>query len=138
MRNAVLVDAGPLIALFDRDDTYHGKIVDFIKDKGFKFVTTTAVITEVSHMLDFNLRTQLAFFEWVMREGVILHPIMQDDMARIMELTQKYSDRPMDFADATLVVAAEKRGIRQILSIDSDFDIYRLPGKVMIENLFKE
>ena len=138
MRNAVLVDAGPLIALFDRDDTYHGKIVDFIKDKGFKFVTTTAVITEVSHMLDFDLRAQLAFFEWVMREGVILHPIEQDDMVRIVELTQKYSDRPMDFADATLVFAAEKRGIRQILSIDSDFDIYRLPGKVMIENLFKE
>lgn len=138
MRNAVLVDAGPLIALFDRDDTYHGKIVDFIKDKGFKFVTTTAVITEVSHMLDFDLRAQLAFFEWVMQEGVILHPIEQDDMVRIVELTQKYSDRPMDFADATLVVAAEKRGIRQILSIDSDFDIYRLPGKVMIENLFKE
>jgi len=138
MRNAILVDAGPLIALFDRDDTYHQKIVDFIKDKGFKFVTTTAVITEVSHMLDFDFRVQLHFFEWVMREGVILHPIEQDDMARIMELTQKYSDRPMDFADATLVVAAEKRGIRQILSIDSDFDIYRLPGKVMIENLFKE
>jgi len=138
MRNEVLVDAGPLIALFDRDDNYHQKIVDFIKDKGFKFVTTTAVITEVSHMLDFDLRAQLAFFEWVMREGVILHPIMQDDMTRIVELTQKYSDRPMDFVDATLVVAAEKRGIRQILSIDSDFDIYRLPGKAMIENLFKE
>jgi len=138
MRNAVLVDAGPLIALFDRDDNYHQKMVEFIKDKGFKFVTTTAVITEVSHMLDFDRRAQLAFFEWVMREGVILHPIEQDDMVRIVELTQKYSDRPMDFADATLVVAAEKCGIRQILSIDSDFDIYRLPGKVMIENLFKE
>jgi len=138
MRNEVLVDAGPLIALFDRDDNYHQKIVDFIKDKGFKFLTTNAVITEVSHMLDFDLRAQLAFFEWVMREGVILHPIMQDDMTRIVELTQKYSDRPMDFVDATLVVAAEKRGIRQILSIDSDFDIYRLPGKAMIENLFKE
>ena len=138
MQNVILVDAGPLIALFDRDDNYHGKIVDFIKGKGFKFVTTTAVITEVSHMLDFDLRAQLDFFEWVMREGVILHPIVQDDMVRIVELTQKYSDRPMDFADATLVVAAEKRRIRQILSIDSDFDIYRLPGKVMIENLFKE
>lgn len=122
MRNVILVDAGPLIALFDRDDNYHQKMVDFIKDKGLKFVTTTAVITEVSHMLDFDLRAQLAFFEWVMREGVILHPIEQDDMVRIVELTQKYSDRPMDFADATLVVAAEKRGIRQILSIDSDFD----------------
>jgi len=138
MRNAVLVDAGPLIALFDKDDAYHAKMVDFIKGKGFRFITTTAVITEVAHMLDFSVQAQLAFFEWVTREGVELHTIEQSDMVRIVELTRKYSDRPMDFADATLVVAAEKRGIRQIVSIDSDFDIYRLPGKVMIENLFKE
>jgi len=42
----------------------------------------------------------------------------------------------MDFADATLVVAAEKTGIKKIISIDADFDIYRLPGKVKIKNLF--
>jgi predicted nucleic acid-binding protein len=42
----------------------------------------------------------------------------------------------MDFADATLVIAAEKTGIKKIISIDSDFDIYRLPGKVKIEDVF--
>ena len=42
----------------------------------------------------------------------------------------------MDFADATLVIAAEERGIRQIISIDSDFDIYRLYNKMKIENIF--
>ena len=40
----------------------------------------------------------------------------------------------MDFADATLVIAAEERGIRQIISIDSD--IYRLYNKMKIENIF--
>jgi predicted nucleic acid-binding protein len=44
----------------------------------------------------------------------------------------------MDFADATLVIVAEKTGIRKIISIDSDFDIYRLPGKIKIENVFRE
>ena len=53
---------------------------------------------------------------------------------RIIDLTRKYSDRPMDFADATLVIAAEERGIRQIISIDSD--IYRLYNKMKIENIF--
>ncbi len=54
----------------------------------------------------------------------------------MIELTKKYRDRPMDFADATLVIAAEKTGIRHIISIDSDFYIYRLPGKVAIKNIF--
>ena len=137
MLNTILIDAGPLIALFDRDDNYHGKIIDFVKGKKLKFVTTTAVITEVSHMLDFNVDAQIQFFEGIMREGVLLQEIQQRDIARIIELTKKYSDRPMDFADATLVIAAEKTCIREIISIDSDFDIYRLLGKEMIRNVFQ-
>ncbi len=126
-----------LIALFDKDDNYHDKILDFIKDKKFKFVTTLAVLTEVSHMLDFNAKVQIMFFEWVMNEGVLLVEIHQKDISRIIELTKKYSDRPMDFADATILIAAEQTNIRSIISIDSDYDIYRLPGKIKIENVFK-
>jgi len=137
MLNTILIDAGPLIALFDRDDNYHVKIIDFIKGKKFRFVTTTAVITEVSHMLDFSVYAQIQLFEWIMKEGVILKEIQQKDIMRIIELTKKYSDRPMDFADATLVIAGEKTGIREIISIDSDFDIYRLLGKEMIRNVFQ-
>ena len=138
MLNTILIDAGPLIALFDKDDNYHNKIIEFLKDKKFKYITTNAVITEVTYMLNFSIEAQISLFEWIMKEGVLLQEIQQNDISRIVELTKKYRDRPMDYADATLVVAAEKTGINQIISIDSDFDIYRLPKKVKIENIFKE
>jgi predicted nucleic acid-binding protein len=138
MLSAVLIDAGPIIALFDKDDKYHKGIINFIKDTGYKFVTTTAVLTEVSYMLNFNVKAQISFFEWVMREGVILHEIDQRDIARIIELTKKYKDIPMDFADKNLILAAEQKKKKKIISLDSDFYIYRLPGKVMIENIFKK
>lgn len=137
MLNTVLIDSGPLIALFDRDDAYHDRIKSFIESTRYKFLTTNAVITETAHMLDFSVRAQITFFEWVLGEGVILTDIIQSDIARIIELTKKYSDRPMDYADATLVVVAERSGIRKIISIDSDFDIYRLAEKEPIENIFK-
>jgi len=138
MLNTVLIDAGPIIALFDKDDKYHKNIIDFIENKRYKFITTTAVLTEVSYMLNFNVEVQIAFFEWVMKKGVILHEIELKDIARIAELTKKYKDIPMDFADATLMVAAETRGIKKIITLDSDFNIYRLPGKIIIENIFKK
>ena len=138
MLNTVLIDAGPLIALFDRDDKYHTSIVEFIKNTNYRFISTTAVLTETMYMLDFNTAVQLSFLEWVMKEGVIIHEIKQSNIKRIIDLTKKYSDRPMDFADATLVIAAEERGIRQIISIDSDFDIYRLYNKMKIENIFAQ
>jgi len=134
--NTILIDAGPLIALFDKDDKYHKKVKEFVLKKQYKFVSTTAVLTEVSHMLDFNLNAQIDFFEWVMNNGLVLCEIQQQDIPRVIELTKKYADRPMDFADATLIIAAEKTGIKKIISIDADFDIYRLPGKVKIKNIF--
>ena len=138
MLNTVLIDAGPLIALFDRDDKYHTSIIEFIKNTNYRFISTTAVLTETMYMLDFNTAVQLNFLEWIMKEGVIIHEIKQSNIKRIIGLTKKYSDRPMDFADATLVIAAEERGIRQIISIDSDFDIYRLYNKMKIENIFAQ
>ena len=38
---------------------------------------------------------------------------------------RKYADRPMDFADASLMWAAEETGAREILTTDRDFEIYR-------------
>jgi predicted nucleic acid-binding protein len=134
--NAVLVDSGPLIALFDRSDAYHQRIISFIRDLSCRLVSTLAVLTEVSHMLDFSVNAQIDFLEWVMRGGLRLESIEQDDMAKLIGLIRKYRDLPCDFADATLVLAAEKTGIRSIISIDSDFDVYRLPGKILVRNIF--
>jgi predicted nucleic acid-binding protein len=134
--NTVLVDAGPLIALFDKDDRYHRRVKDFLSKGQYRFVSTAAVLTEVSYMLNFDVRVQIDFFEWVLKKGVLLCDVECGGIPRIIELMRKYSDRPMDFADATLVLAAEKTGIRSIVSVDSDFDIYRLPGKEKIHNIF--
>ncbi|MDR0662813.1 MAG: PIN domain-containing protein [Spirochaetaceae bacterium] len=136
MLNTVLVDAGPLIALFDRDDNYHEAVKNFLSKGQYRFVSTAAVFTEVSYMLNFSVGAQIDFFEWVLKKGVILYDVERRGISRIIELLQKYSDLPMDFADATLVLAAEKTGIRSIISIDSDFDVYRLPGKEKIHNIF--
>jgi predicted nucleic acid-binding protein len=135
--NSILIDAGPLIALFDSSEKNHRKILAFLKAHPYRYVSTIAVFTEVSHLLDFSTDAQRDFYEWVMCKGVIIGDINQNDMPRIVELTGKYADIPMDFADATLVITAEKTGIREIISLDKDFDIYRLPGKELIRNIYR-
>ncbi|MDR2923911.1 MAG: PIN domain-containing protein [Treponema sp.] len=136
MLNSILIDAGPLIALFDSSERRHKPMKAFLQKHPYRYVSTLAVFTEVSHMLDFNVNAQRDFYEWVMCKGVIISDINQNDMPRLIELTGKYADLPMDFADATLVITAEKTGIREIISLDKDFDIYRLPGREMIRNVY--
>ena len=136
MQNRILIDSGPLIALFDVDDKYHKGVLAFLAEYQYYFISTLAVYTEVSHMLDFSVKAQLDFYEWVTYHGVIISDINQHDIPRITELSKKYADLPMDFADATLVITAEKSGLHEIISLDRDFDIYRLPGREKIRNVY--
>ena len=138
MRGQVLIDTGPLVALFHTGDNHHKKVRDFFTRNQFSFISTLAVFTEVSHFLSVSINAQMDFYNWVLQKGVIIADINQNDIPRLMELTEKYSDIPMDFADATLVIAAEKSGIREIVSLDSDFDIYRLPGREHIKNVYEQ
>ncbi len=124
----VLIDSGPLIALFDASDKHHRNAVDFIKKNKAILITTIASITETLHLLDFNRNAQIDLLEWVSCGAVEIHNIEIPDFVRIKELISKYHDLPMDFADSCLVLLAEKLDINTIATIDRDFTIYRING----------
>ncbi len=133
----ILIDSGPLIALFDRSDKYHSASIEFIKTNQCELITTLASVTETLHLLDFNRQAQTDFLGWVNAGAVSLEPVTSDDLLRIKELIIKYADLPMDFADACLVFLGEKLNIDRIATIDRDFDVYRLKGKRPFTTLIK-
>jgi len=132
-----LIDSGPLIALFDKSDSYHLKVLEFVKNFQGEFISSWSVITEVSHMLDFNLKVQIDFLKWCELGGVKIYEISQEELSSIRVMMQKYSDLPIDLADATLMYIANKENIKNIVSIDSDFDIYRTLKKQNLNNLLR-
>ncbi len=131
----VLIDSGPLIALFDSSDRYHKEAIEFIKNNKYPLITTIASITETLHLIDFNRNAQIDFLEWVNRGAVEIHNIENVDFKRLKELTEKYCDLPMDFADSCLVLLAEKTNINTIATIDRDFSIYRIKGKKKLKTI---
>lgn len=135
--NRILIDSGPLIALFNRNDNYHAASVEFIQSNRSELVTTIASLTETLHLLNFNRNAQIDFLEWVHAGALIIEPITSDDLWRIKELIAKYSDLPMDFADACLVFLGEKLNVDVIATIDRDFDVYRIDGKRPFTTLIK-
>jgi hypothetical protein len=136
MPKRIVIDSGPLIALFDKDDKYHPEALEFIKNLKAELITNYAVITEVSHLLDFSPRVQVDFLRWIFEGGLSVADILTDDLARIIELTEKYSESPMDFADASLVILCERMSIKDIASIDKDFGIYRTRNRMPFRNVF--
>ena len=125
----ILIDSGPLIALFDASDRYHSEALHFVKNNKYPLITTIASVTETLHLLDFNRNAQIDFIEWMQRGAVEIENIENEDFGRLKELTEKYRDLPMDFADSCLVYLAEKLNLNTIATIDRDFSIYRIKGR---------
>ena len=127
----ILVDAGPLVALVDADDQYHKKCVAALKVLQEPLVTVWLPVTEAMYLLGDLPKAQEALWEMLARGVLQFLPLDLTDVPRMRELMSKYADRPMDLADAALVRAAEREGIRQIFTVDrKDFSVYRLHGRV--------
>jgi predicted nucleic acid-binding protein len=124
----ILCDAGVLFCLVDRTQTQHIAYKTAVRRLTKPLVTTWSCLTEAMYL-------SLHRGNWVMQKhlGQLLldkllsiYDIQESDYSRLFELMEQYSDRPMDLADATLVLMAEKTGYRQILTLDSDFLFYRI------------
>ena len=136
MRNAALVDAGPLIALFDGTDRHHARLLSFMKSYKGRLLTTWPVLTEALHLLGFSTNAQDDLLQWAERGSLELCDLSIDDIKYMRQRMAKYADIPMDLADASLMCLAESSAIEHIVSIDSDFSIYRtLKGKYLLNLL---
>jgi predicted nucleic acid-binding protein len=124
--HAALVDTGPLVALFVRGDPDHARVAEFLRGYRGRLLTTWAVLTEVCHFLPPPVA--LRFLHWVETGGARAIQVPDDELGGLIRLMDKYLDRPMDLADASLVWLAGQSGVRAILTLDErDFSAYRTP-----------
>jgi predicted nucleic acid-binding protein len=120
---SILVDTGPLVALFLARDSHHEAAKAALQANPAALVSTWAVITEACHFLGQAGKRALLMF--IRRGGLRLEGLTVEHVPEIDKLVARYAK--MDFADATLVLAAESTGITEIFTIDRrDFEAYRL------------
>lgn len=91
--------------------------------------TSVAVLAELFHFLEHPRQIEAAW--GLLRHGALLVlPITHSDLPEIQALMEQYRDRPMDFADATLVHLARREGLSTIFTVDhDDFETYRIQGR---------
>jgi uncharacterized protein len=121
----IVVDTGPIVALLRRRDKYHAGVARCLREHPCVLVTTWHVVTEAWHLLSDPAR--LAMVRWIAADGAAVLETGADGAKRMLTLLEKYRDRAMDIADASLFVLAERMGVNEILTIErADFDVYRL------------
>jgi uncharacterized protein len=126
----VLIDAGPLVALIDRRERRHHDCVAALTQVQGPLVTTWPVVAEAMYLLgDAGWPGQRQLWELLASDDVELADLDAAAAARARALMEKYRDLPMDLGDATLVAVAEQRRIRQVLTLDGDFRVYRTAAR---------
>jgi len=122
----VVIDTGPLVALFDESEEQHEVCYEAMKTLKGPPVTTWPVLTEVFYMLGSWRKGRVELWDFILSGGLRIDDIHGDRWSRIRELMEKYSDLPMDFADASLVVLSEAHKVKTVFTLDrTDFSVYR-------------
>jgi len=123
----ILVDTGPLVALFDPQDGQHARCVRILRGIREPVVTTIPVLTEAFHMLGPSSLGSDRLREFIDGGGLSVWFLGGTALTRAFELMERYADHPMDLADASLVVAAESLATRKVFTIDrQDFETYKV------------
>jgi predicted nucleic acid-binding protein len=124
------MDTGPWVALIDRSEGKHNQSVEWFRQFEGDIFSSEAVLTEVLYLLNSSSKAQLAAFDFVLNGAITIVASDLESLRKAKKLTAKYSDVPMDYADATLVCLADDLSIPHVVTFDvRGFGIYRLSLK---------
>ena len=128
----LILDTGPWVALLCRDDSHHAWAkAQFAQFPG-PFLTCEAVVAETCFLLaraGFDPAKALALLE---RGVVRVAMTLEREIVAVRTLFQRYDNVPASLADACLIRLAELNEPCRVLTLDSDFHIYRRHGRKTI------
>jgi uncharacterized protein len=124
-----LIDTGAILALLDRTDRWHSVCVDGFRELRLPLLTSEAVVTELFHLVGDSRHEMEAAWKFLRSGAVTLAAIEHSELPHLQTLMIRYRDRPMDFADASLVYLAKREAVSTIFTVDrADFETYRIEG----------
>jgi uncharacterized protein len=131
-----IVDTGPLVAFFDRAERHHGWVAGCLEELETPLLVCEPVLTETMYLLGRHPGAQDALFKLLRNGALNIAFRIEEHLGQLRELLQKYRDTPMSLADACIVRMAEIHERHAVLTLDSDFSIYRKHGRVPITLIY--
>ena len=135
MRSRVIVDTGPLVALLNRKDHSHAWVVQQLQDIQPPLVTCEAVLAEATYLTRQTPGARVALLEMVGESFLTIGMAVADHHSALLAMVRRYADVPLSLADACLVRLAELFPQSPVLTLDSDFSVYRKNGRQVNEVL---
>lgn len=135
MKPRLLVDTGPLVALFHTKDKQHAWTRGQLSTITGPLHTCEAVVSEALFLLARIGVQERTFWKLFDRDVLRIAFSLQSEHAAVAALMHKYASVPMSLADACLVRMSEAHVDSVLLTFDSDFSVYRRRGRQIIPTL---
>jgi predicted nucleic acid-binding protein len=130
MPPTALIDTGAILAIVEADDYWHSACLEALQCVRIPLFTTEAILTELFHLIGKSAQNIGKAWNFVRSGAVTVRPVDDSDLPTLQALIVQDRDRPMDFADATLVHLAARESLSLILTINhDDFETYRIGGR---------
>jgi uncharacterized protein len=130
--SSVILDTGPLVALVDGRDRYHGWAVAQWNRIRPPLFTCESVVAEATYLLRKFPGGSKSLLGMVERRAVAVSFRLDDEATAVARLMAKYHEIPMSLADACLVRMSERISGSVVLTLDADFRVYRRHGRQVI------
>jgi predicted nucleic acid-binding protein len=116
----LLLDAGPLVALADRDEPLRDAILDVLHREPGSLVIPAPTTAEVDYLLGrrFGQAARRAFLGDLASGRFTVATLERDEYSTIIELDERYADLQLGLADCALVTLAHRFRTTRILSFD--------------------
>ncbi|MGL5196244.1 MAG: type II toxin-antitoxin system VapC family toxin [Chroococcales cyanobacterium] len=125
MSPKIIVDTGVLIAFLLPKDNFHSWAVNQFSKIPAPLITNEAVITEACFLARRIHQGQVTILKLIKQRHLVIPFTLTQEIEAIESLMQRYVSVPMSLADACLVRMSEIYEDSQIITLDSDFKIYR-------------
>lgn len=135
---AAIVDTGPLVAFFDRSERHHRWVTERVQELDVPMLVCEPVLSETMHLLAPFPRAQDTLFRFLENGSVAIAFRVEEHVTALHLLHQKYQDRPMSLADACIVRMAEIYNHHAVMTLNSDFLVYRKKGRVPLALIYPQ
>jgi predicted nucleic acid-binding protein len=130
--HAAILDTGPLVAFLDRAERHHRWVVERVDELEGPLLVCEPVLAESMHLLARLPPAQDALLGLLENGALSVAFHIEDHVSELRRLLRKYRDQPMSLADACIVRMAELYDRHAVLTLDSDFSVYRRHGRLSL------
>ena len=125
---ALVADSGGIYALYDASDRNHRAVRRAVEAEPGPLILPAPVLGEIDYLLRtrIGIAAELRLLEGIESGALMVEQFTRGDAARCRALLGKYRELDLGLADASVIVVAERLGVRRILTLDErDFRAVR-------------